>query len=194
MPLTKINTRSLSGSLISGQVPATDASTLPAGTIVQTQIATTNTEVTSSSNSAYNATGLIVSITPTSTSNRLHIHFDAKSYMNNTSVVSAFNYCIYRKIGSGSMSPWKAGSGWDHYMNTGSYSHDFYPHVSYIFFDSPNTTQQVQYEIYIKSYGASGGTVTAFSSNMGTIGDSGYSPGMSAMIDRGTLIAQEIKL
>ena len=48
MPLTKINTRSLSGSLISGQVPATDASTLPAGTIVKTQIATTNTEVTSS--------------------------------------------------------------------------------------------------------------------------------------------------
>lgn len=194
MPLTKINNRSLSGNLTSSQVPATDASTLPAGTIVQTQIATINSQVASSSNSAYTATGLIVSITPTSTSNRLHIHFDAKTYMNNTSVVSAFNYGIYRKIGSGSMSPWKAGSGWDHYMNTGGYQHDFYPHISYIFFDSPSTTQQVQYEIYIKSYGASGGVTTAFSSNMGTLGDTGYSPGMSSMIDRGTLIAQEIKL
>ena len=194
MPLTKINTRSLSGSLVSGQVPATDASTLPAGTIVQTQIGTINAQVASSSNSAYTATGLIVSITPTSTSNRLHIHFDAKSYLNNTSVVSAFNYGIYRKIGSGSMSPWKAGSGWDHYMNTGGYQHDFYPHVSYIFFDTPSTTQQVQYEIYIKSYSSSGGVTTAFPTNMGTLGDTGYSPGMSSMIDRGTLIAQEIKL
>ena len=69
MPLTKINTRSLSGSLVSGQVPATaiDASTLPAGTIVQTQIGTINAQVASSSNTAYTATGLIVSITPTST-------------------------------------------------------------------------------------------------------------------------------
>jgi len=194
MALTKINTRSLSGSLITGQVPATDASTMPTGTIVQTQIATINSQITSTSNSAYTATGLIVSITPTSTSNRLHINLDAKTYMNNSSAVSAFNYGIYRKIGSGSMSPWKAGSGWDHYMNIGGYQHDFYPHVSYIFFDLPNTTQQVQYEIYIKSYGASGGVTAAFPSNLGTLGDNAYSPGMSSMIDRGTLIAQEIKL
>ena len=194
MPLTKINNRSLSGSLVSGQVPAIDASTLPAGTIVQTQIATINSQVTSSSNTAYNATGLIVSITPTSTSNRLHIHFDAKTYMNNSSAVSAFNYGIYRKIGSGSMSPWKAASGWDHYMNTGGYQHDFYPHINYIFFDTPNTTQQVQYEIWIKSYSSAGGPTTAFPDNMGNIPTTAYSPGMSAMIDRGLFVAQEIKV
>ena len=94
------------------------------------------------------------------------------------------------------MTAWKAASGWDHYMNTGSYTHDFYPHMSYLFFDLPNSTEELQYEIYVKSYGASGSSWQIFPSNLSTVPSSGYSPGMpsNAIVDRGILMAQEIKV
>ena len=183
MPISKIQSDSF-------------ASGVALGGVVQTKVATKNSTVTSSSNSAYSATGLVVTITPTSASNRIHLHFDAKTYLNNTSAVSACNFGIYKKIGSGSMTAWKAASGWDHYMNTGSYAHDFYPHMSYLFFDLPNSTEELQYEIYVKSYGPSGSSWQIFPSNLSAVPSSGYSPGMpsNAIVDRGILMAQEIKV
>lgn len=65
MPLTKINNRSLTGSLITGQVPAIGGSDLPTKTVIQTKTSTLTGTVGTSSDSAV-ATGLTLAITPVS--------------------------------------------------------------------------------------------------------------------------------
>ena len=196
MALTKINHRSISGQVTNAQLPTDMTSNMPAGSVLQTQIGRRNhsQNVNTSSQTAYNASGLSVTITPSSTSNRILLHFDAKTSMNTSSSYAAANFGIYRQIGSGSMSPWKAGSGWDHYLNRGAYASDFYPHLSYTFDDLPNTTSAVTYEIYLLQYGSSTATQNYFNSNLGTIPTSNYSPGMSEVIDTGFFLAQEIKV
>ena len=196
MALTKINHRSLSGQVTNAQLPTDMTSNMPAGSVLQTQIGRRNhgNNVSTSSQTAYNATGLSVTITPSSTSNRILLHFDAKTAFNTASSHAAANWGVYRQIGSGSMTAWKAGSGWDHYLNRASYANDFYPHLSYTFDDLPNTTSAVTYEIYILQYGSSTASQNYFNSNLGTIPTSNYSPGMSEVIDTGFFLAQEIKV
>jgi len=188
MALTKINHRSVSGQVTSAQMPA--------GSVVQTQIGRINSSVTTASATSFQATGLFVDITLTAASNMVKLHWDAKTEMNTSSSYAGANWGIYRKIGSGAMSSWKMGGGWDHYLNRSGYQHDFYPHVSYYFTDSPNTTSVLRYEIYVKTYGASSQAQKYFTDNIGSVPSAGYAPGMpaNAIIDRGLLIAEEIKV
>ena len=168
----------------------------PAGAILQTQIGRINSSVTTSSNAAFQATGLFVDITLTEASNMVKLHWDAKTSFHTGSSHAAANWAIYRKIGSGAMNSWKMGGGWDHYLNRASYQNDFYPKLSYYFTDSPDTTDTLRYEIYVKMYGASTQAQQYFTDNVGTIPSSGYAPGIpaNAIIDRGLLIAEEIKV
>ena len=73
MSLTKINTRSLSGALTSTQVPNQQ----PAGSVIQTvqDINTTKTITTPSANGDAITCPASVTITPTSTSNKILIMF-----------------------------------------------------------------------------------------------------------------------
>ena len=75
MPLTKINNRSLTGALTSGQVPAIDSSTLPNGSIVQVQHAWSDlkTITNTSANSAAPVCPAQVTITPNSSTNKILI-------------------------------------------------------------------------------------------------------------------------
>ena len=169
---------------------------LPAGSVLQTQIGRINSTVTTASAASFQATGLFVDITLTEASNMVKLHWDAKTSFNTSSSHAAANWAIYRKIGSGAMNSWKMGGGWDHYLNRSSYQNDFYPKLSYYFTDSPGTTDTLRYEIYVKMYGASTQAQQYFTNNIGTIPSSGYAPGIpaDAVIDRGLLIAEEIKV
>ena len=196
MALTKINHRSVSGQVTNAQLPTDMTSNFPNGAILQTQIGRINSSVTTASAASFQATGLFVDITLTQASNMVKLHWDAKTAFNTSSSYAGANWGIYRKIGSGAMSSWKMGGGWDHYLNRTGYAHDFYPHLSYYFTDSPNTTDTLRYEIYVKMYGASSQAQQYFTDNIGTVPSSGYAPGMpaNAIIDRGILIAEEIKV
>ena len=196
MALTKINHRSVSGQVTNAQMPTDMTSNFPTGAVLQTQIGRINNTVATASATSFQATGLFVDITLTAASNMVKLHFDAKTAFNTSSSYAGANWGIYRKIGSGAMSSWKMGGGWDHYLNRTSYAHDFYPHLSYYFTDSPNTTSVLRYEIYVKMYGASTQAQQYFPDNVSTIPSAGYAPGMpaNALIDRGLLIAEEIKV
>ena len=178
------------------QTPLTSltAANMPTNTVIQRVIGKINSTVNVTNNSAFVATGLYVDITPTSASNKIHLDFDWKVYMNNSSAVSATNWAIYRKIGSGSMSAWKIVSGWDNYLNTGSYTADFYPHQRYfVIDDNHNTTSTVRYEMYVKRYGSQTGVQAYFNTNLSI--DATYAPGFSSgdQVDLGLVIAEEIQ-
>ena len=178
------------------QTPLTSltGSDMPTNTVIQRVVGKINSTVNVTNNSAFVATGLYVDITPTSASNKIHLDFDWKIYMNNSSAVSATNWAIYRKIGSGSMTAWKVVSGWDNYLNTGSYTADFYPHQRYfVIDDSYNTTSTVRYEMYVKRYGSAAGVQTYFHSNVQF--DANYAPGFSSgdQVDLGLIIAEELQ-
>lgn len=178
------------------QTPLTSvtASDLPSNTVIQRVVGKINSSVEITNNSAFVATGLYVDITPTSASNKIHLDFDWKIYMNNSSAVSATNWAIYRKIGSGSMTAWKVVSGWDNYLNTSGYANDFYPHQRYfVIDDSHNTTSTVRYEMYVKRYGSAAGLQTYFHPNLSF--DTNYAPGFSSgdQVDRGLIIAEEVQ-
>ena len=179
---------------IAADIPVINTSSLPTNTVIQRVIGKINSAVNVTNNSAFVATGLYVDITPTVATNDIHLDFDWKVYMNNTTAVSATNWAIYRKIGSGSMTAWKIASGWDNYLNRSNITSDFYPHQRYfVIDDSHNTTSTVRYEMYVKRYGAASGTQSYFNPNVQY--DNDYAPGFSSgdLIDRGLLIAEEVQ-
>ena len=179
---------------IAADLPVINTSSLPSNTVIQRVVRNINSSVSITNNSAFVASGLYVDITPTSASNDIHLDFDWKIYMNNSSANSATNWAIYRKIGSGSMTAWKVVSGWDNYLNRNSYAHDFYPHQRYFVIDnSHNTTSTVRYEMYVKRYGSAAGVQTYFHTNLAI--DATYAPGFSSgdQVDLGLLIAEEVQ-
>ena len=179
---------------IAADIPVINTSSFPSNTVIQRVVGKINTSVTVTNNSAFVASGLYVDITPTLATNDIHLDFDWKVYMNNTSAVSATNWAIYRKIGSGSMTAWKIVSGWDNYLNRSDIDTDFYPHQRYfVIDDSHNTTSTVRYEMYVKRYGSATGTQVYFNGNIQY--DNDYTPGFSSsdQVDRGLLIAEELQ-
>ena len=178
------------------QTPLTSltGSDMPTNTVIQRVVGKINSTVNVTNNSAFVATGLYVDITPTSASNKIHLDFDWKIYMNNSSAVSATNWAIYRKIGSGSMTAWKIVSGWDNYLNRSNITSDFYPHQRYfVIDDSYNTTSTVRYEMYVKRYGSAAGVQNYFHANLSF--DTTYAPGFSSgdQVDLGLIIAEELQ-
>lgn len=198
MPLTrpkKVPTANLAqGSSFLTTASAISNSQFPSNTIIQRVVGTTNAAVSVTNNSAFVATGLYVDITPTNSSNKIHLDFDWKIYMQNSSAVSATNWAVYKKIGSGSMSAWKFVSGWDNYLNRSSYTNDFYPHQRYfVIDDNIGTSSTIRYEMYVKRYGSAAGVQSYFHQNASF--DATYAPGFGSndQVPRGILIAEEIK-
>jgi hypothetical protein len=135
MALTKINNNTLSA--ITG---------LPAGVggkvlqVVQSSLTSQSSSTTSTS---FTATGLNVNITPSSTSSKILIRYDLSNYSisgnNNTTAT------LYRASTNLGDADW--GMSWG-YTNT---VHG-YP-LGASFLDTPSSTSQLTYEVYIKTNG-----------------------------------------
>ena len=161
MALTKINTRSLSGSLIAGQVPALTGSGLPVGSAIQVihQSADTSGNSASTTSSAF-STAFQASITPTSASNKILCIVSCSIADTRSGDQLAVGHRMVRQIASGSDT--QISSAKTAYSNT-----EFITlHLRYInspaaakmvqeqtfnILDSPNTTSVCNYKIQHKA-------------------------------------------
>ena len=146
MPLTKINNRSLSGVLTSGQVPDQQP---PVGSVVQTvqDINTTKTSTTPSANGDAPQCPASVTITPTSTSNKILIMFHGSWQFGNGNDVS------FHLLRDGTPVGTSNGAGSENaaaFLTTGQYQFNSWspgPAVSFNYLDSPNTTSAITYTV-----------------------------------------------
>ena len=118
---------------------------LPAGSVLQvvSQEHTSSTAI-STSNQAYEASGHLLSITPSSTSSKILVTLSG-GHVSFASTPDFLKVALYRKIGSGSFSD-QTGD----LLSCRPYS-TYGLHMSAIYFDSPATTSEVTYQTYIKS-------------------------------------------
>ena len=161
MPLTKINTRSLSGSLIAGQVPALTGSGLPVGSAIQVIHQSADTSGNSVSTTSSNfSTAFQASITPTSASNKILCIVSCSIADTRSGDQLAVGHRMVRQIASGSDT--QISSAKTAYSN----SEFITLHLRYInspaaakmvqeqtfnILDSPNTTSVCNYKIQHKA-------------------------------------------
>ena len=123
-------------------------STLPAGSVLQVVSATDTTNRTTSSSSYVTGSNtLSVSITPSSTSNKIFIITNFIAYLN--SPTEGF-FTIYRGATNLSGAPGMATL----YVQA---SGQITTPISMSYLDSPNTTSATTYQVYLKASG--GGTI-----------------------------------
>ena len=98
--------------------------------------------------------GLSLTLTPASTSNNVLVQFDVGTTGNNYNGHSF--YTVYRSIGGGTYSAIGVGTGGGSYnYGAGSYAaNTMYHTVGHCFLDSPNTTSEITYKLYMR--GSSG--------------------------------------
>tara|TARA_Y100000389_G_scaffold48751_1_gene44109 strand:+ start:2223 stop:2747 length:525 start_codon:yes stop_codon:yes gene_type:complete len=156
MALTKHNNRSLSGSLIAGQVPG-----LPDGTVVQIvhQSADTNGNSVSTTSSNF-STAFQASITPTSASNKILCIVSCSIADTRSGDQLAVGHRMVRQIASGGdteiTSPKTAYSNTEYislhlrYINSPAAAKMVQEH-SFNVLDSPNTTSVCNYKIQHKA-------------------------------------------
>lgn len=161
MALTKINTRSLSGSLIAGQVPALTGSGLPVGSAIQVIHQSADTSGNSVSTTSSNfSTAFQASITPTSASNKILCIVSCSIADTRSGDQLAVGHRMVRQIASGGDT--QISSAKTAYSNT-----EFITlHLRYInspaaakmvqeqtfnILDSPNTTSVCNYKIQHKA-------------------------------------------
>ena len=125
-----------------------------AGGVLQTVSAFKSDTDSTTSTSDVAISGLSVSITPSSASNKILVMFDVGCMGNNYNAHMFFT--PYRSIGGGSYSAIGQGTGGGSYNFTaGSYAANGYYHtVGHNFLDSPNTTSEITYKLYFR--GSSG--------------------------------------
>ena len=117
---------------------------LPAGAVLQgVSQEHTGTNI-STQNQSFEASGHLLSITPSSTSNKILVQLSG-GHVSYASTPDFLRLRFYRKIGSGSYSD-----------QTGDLlscrpSSSYGMHMSAIYFDSPATTSEVTYQVYIRS-------------------------------------------
>lgn len=140
------------------------ASGMPAGSVIQTIIATTTTGVTSS-NTTPVSTGLSVSITPTSTSSKISITFNGRMYMQTNGIDTT-------------MYVYKNGSNLQQFRVVYAGSSSIAGQQTFTYIDTPATTSSVTYSIYMNS-ATSAGTLYLLPNN--------------ATDGPATLVVQEIK-
>ena len=123
------------------------ASAMPAGSIVQYVETNTDASISTSASSTITDTGVVVTINPTSASNKLIVEVigGAPTY---GSSLAQFEIYLYRSINGGAYTNIKKiarqrqGSSW------------YIPHA-YSYVDSPTTTQSVSYRLYYEGSGSS---------------------------------------
>lgn len=121
--------------------------TIP-GHVIQVQNGTTLTGGLNTTSSSYVATGVKVTITPTSTNSKIYI--TANSGIQNGTGGGGTQLSLYRKIGSGTS------TFLHHQGGSGLISYDAgNNHITpgpFVLLDTPNTTDAVEYEIYYRRY------------------------------------------
>jgi len=127
-----------SGHKITGAAGALNIS----GTVLQVLGDSLATQLTTAS-TTFITTGVSVDITPSSSSNKIAVFFGLPTY---AAVGSHFVGTIYRDSTNLGNSNWGMGFG----------SNSIAVNVNGAFFDSPNTTSQVTYAIYCRSYSGTG--------------------------------------
>jgi len=132
MALTKLNSASV-------------IERLPVGSVLQVKsgVFATETQLTQTSNQA---TGISVSITPSSTSNKILVKTVFPLQIGNSGLIVCTIYRGSTNLGSGSM-------GLGRYYHNGVTSADRNFAIQYL--DSPSTTSATTYQVYLK---CSGGT------------------------------------
>lgn len=116
--------------------------TASAGKVLQVVSATKTTQDQYSSTS-FVATGLITSITPSATSSKVLLQFNG--YFADSTLAIETLVAVYRQINGGGYSVLSASGG-----GKRAGSSNLHCHVGINFLDSPATTNQVDYQIYVK--------------------------------------------
>ena len=135
MALTRVNNQALTNITSAG---------LPSGTVLQVVSQEHTGGNISTSNQSFEASGHLLAITPSSTSNKILVQLSG-GHVSYASTPDFLRVRFYRKIGSGSYSD-----------QTGDLlscrpSSSYGMHMSAIYFDSPATTSEVTYQVYIRS-------------------------------------------
>ena len=147
MPLSKIQTNSLATGAVGTSQLATGAITsaiMPTGSVLQVVSQEHTGTGISTTSTSYEASGHLLSITPSSTSSKILVQLSG-GHISYASTPDFLRVRFYRKIGSGSYSD-----------QTGDLlscrpSSSYGMHMSAIYFDSPATTSEVTYQVYIRS-------------------------------------------
>jgi hypothetical protein len=125
-----------------------------AGAILQIQEAKTNNRVEMSS-STFAATNLNCSITPISSSNKILVSVSGDQNTNGDDNEIALT--VYRSIDGGTYT--NLGNGTYGFVTARSDAARLHSAVSIQFFDSPNTTDSINYKLYIARVAGSNGNV-----------------------------------
>lgn len=135
MALTRLNNQALTNITSAG---------LPSGTVLQVVSQEHTGTGISTQSQSFEASGHLLSITPSSTSSKILVQLSG-GHISYASTPDFLRLRFYRKIGSGSYSD-----------QTGDLlscrpSSSYGMHMSAIYFDSPATTSEVTYQVYIRS-------------------------------------------
>jgi len=110
------------------------------------------------SSTSFGATALLKTITPTATSSTIYIRFDIHGFYNNAVAGNATKVAIYRDIGGagyGALSPLTNGTFANHVGYEGDGTADL-EDATFSILDSPNTTSEITYRVYIARLVSSG--------------------------------------
>ena len=164
----------------------TGGSILGSGGIVQVVYSgemTTHQEF--SSGSFVQATELDVKITPKFANSLIWFQGWAKCSMQNTSSNAGLDYQIRRYVAADTAkNSTIAGASWQFYLNREDYTADMYPVWSVSRFDSPNTTNEITYQVW--------GRIYAGGASSWRIGETNLNAGSDGESSRGHTIAIEI--
>ena len=124
------------------------------GKVLQVQSAFKSDTDSTTSTSDVAISGLSLTLTPASASNKVLVQFDVGTMGNNYNAHMFFT--VYRSIGGGAYGAIGVGTGGGSYnYGAGSYAANGYYHtVGQCFLDSPNTTSEITYKLYMR--GSSG--------------------------------------
>ena len=130
----------------------------PTGTIIQTAINGTTSNVTSNSDGSY-ADLLSLSFTPRQSNSKIIFTIMFNAYYHNGSSGTS-NGASYRLLRDSTSI--KEGD-WCFYLHNNNYPRDFYPTLSTFGFDQPNTTSAITYKLQGRKYsGNSSNFATVF--------------------------------
>ena len=137
---------------------ANGLSNAPTGTIIQTAINGTTSNITSNSDGSY-ADLLSLSFTPRQSNSKIIFTIMFNAYYHNGSSGTS-NGASYRLLRDSTSI--KEGD-WCFYLHNNNYPRDFYPTLSTFGFDQPNTTSAITYKLQGRKYsGSSSNFATVF--------------------------------
>ena len=145
----------------------------PVGTIIQTAINGTTSNVTANSDGSYTDL-LSLSFTPRQSNSKIIFSIMFNAYFNNNSAGS--NGASYRFLRDSTSI--KEGD-WCFYLHENAYNRDFYPTLSTFGFDEPNTTSTITYKLQGRKYS---GNSSRFATIFGEAQKSGGATGDSIVL------------